>query len=266
MLTMGVKLKQLREQHGLSQADIAKKLHLSRQTISKWELGNSQPDLDCLQQLALFYQQSLDELFDMKDKKEQLIAAYKAEVLSEKVTQALAPLEITNEHEAFVYQSIISRVYEQLAHTEKVYWWSLDKQQTMIFSTPKTFHSSLVKNYWELFNHDASLLIIATNQRLLVLTIPLFLEEQAMTSYFYTDLDYLCVGPSFGVSSTHGFWLGIYLKDKHYNLLSIEKNEAQTCAELFKILDEQHDYFKELQTLDMITFTKKWRQNKFQKV
>ena len=40
------KIFNLRKQHGLSQEELAEKLNVSRQTISKWELGESTPDFD----------------------------------------------------------------------------------------------------------------------------------------------------------------------------------------------------------------------------
>lgn len=41
-------LKELRTKAGLSQDDIARKLAISRQSISKWELGISLPDITYL--------------------------------------------------------------------------------------------------------------------------------------------------------------------------------------------------------------------------
>ena len=41
-------LYQLRKSSGLSQEELAEKLNVSRQTISKWELGESSPDMEKL--------------------------------------------------------------------------------------------------------------------------------------------------------------------------------------------------------------------------
>lgn len=41
-------LKSERTKQGLSQSDLATKLHVARQTISKWETGESYPNLDVL--------------------------------------------------------------------------------------------------------------------------------------------------------------------------------------------------------------------------
>lgn len=45
-MTLGEKIQKLRKQRGLSQEALAKKVTVTRQTISKWELGQSLPDLD----------------------------------------------------------------------------------------------------------------------------------------------------------------------------------------------------------------------------
>jgi transcriptional regulator with XRE-family HTH domain len=56
------KLFELRKQKGISQEELADKLNISRQTLSKWELGNSTPDLEKLILLCDYFEISLDEL------------------------------------------------------------------------------------------------------------------------------------------------------------------------------------------------------------
>lgn len=58
------RLVELRKKNGLSQEDLANKLDLSRQAISKWERGESSPDTDNLICLAKLYNISLDELLN----------------------------------------------------------------------------------------------------------------------------------------------------------------------------------------------------------
>lgn len=55
-------LKQARKQRGYSQNDVATILHITRQSVSKWERGLVYPDLDNLVRLSEIYQVSLDEL------------------------------------------------------------------------------------------------------------------------------------------------------------------------------------------------------------
>ncbi|MFA9413895.1 helix-turn-helix domain-containing protein [Streptococcus sp. E29BA] len=55
-------LKDFRHQKGLSQDDLANQLHLSRQAISRWENGETAPDLDTLVKLSSIFEVTLDEL------------------------------------------------------------------------------------------------------------------------------------------------------------------------------------------------------------
>ena len=52
----------LRKQHGLSQEDLAARLGVSRQAVSKWERAESAPDTDNMIALAELYGVSLDDL------------------------------------------------------------------------------------------------------------------------------------------------------------------------------------------------------------
>ena len=57
------KLVELRENMGLTQEELAKKIHVGRSTISGYENGTSQPSYAVLVQLADFFHVSLDYLF-----------------------------------------------------------------------------------------------------------------------------------------------------------------------------------------------------------
>lgn len=71
-MEIGSKILNLRKQKGLSQEQLAEKMHVARQTISKWELGETSPDLSQAKQLSQFFNISLDELTD-NDIKEVLV-------------------------------------------------------------------------------------------------------------------------------------------------------------------------------------------------
>lgn len=68
-MTLGEKIAMLRTEHHLSQGDLAEKLGISRQSISKWETGNSVPDLDKLVALGELFDISLDSLVKDQDPK-----------------------------------------------------------------------------------------------------------------------------------------------------------------------------------------------------
>lgn len=60
-----------RKKKGLSQEEVAEKLGVSRQTISKWETEETVPDIYQAKKLAKIYGLSLDELIDVDlDQKE----------------------------------------------------------------------------------------------------------------------------------------------------------------------------------------------------
>lgn len=65
-MLLGGKLKNSRVKKGFSQTDVAEELHISRQSISKWENDISYPDLDNLVKLSTYYEVSTDHL--LKDK------------------------------------------------------------------------------------------------------------------------------------------------------------------------------------------------------
>ncbi len=63
-MNLGNSLFQARKKCGLSQEDVAEKLGVSRQTVSKWETDETVPDIRQSKKLAVLYHVSLDELID----------------------------------------------------------------------------------------------------------------------------------------------------------------------------------------------------------
>ncbi len=63
-MQIGEKLKELRTQYGLTQAQLAEKLQISRVNYTRYERNTSRPDYETLVAIADFYEISLDEIFD----------------------------------------------------------------------------------------------------------------------------------------------------------------------------------------------------------
>ena len=63
-MEIGKKIMNLRKKNGLSQEELAEKVGVARQTISKWELGETSPDLKQSKELSKIFNVSLDELTD----------------------------------------------------------------------------------------------------------------------------------------------------------------------------------------------------------
>lgn len=83
-MEIGNKILELRKKNNITQEELADKVGVSRQTISKWELGETAPDLKQAKELSKIFNVSLDELVDNDVK----------EIIAEKVsnTEKLAGL------------------------------------------------------------------------------------------------------------------------------------------------------------------------------
>jgi len=64
MIRIGEKIKSLRKQKNISQEVFANYLGVSFQAVSKWENGNTMPDVTLIPAIASFFCVSTDELFD----------------------------------------------------------------------------------------------------------------------------------------------------------------------------------------------------------
>ena len=63
-MSLGSSLYHARKKSGLSQENVAEKLGVSRQTISKWETDETLPDIRQSKRLAMLYHLTLDDLIE----------------------------------------------------------------------------------------------------------------------------------------------------------------------------------------------------------
>ena len=61
-MTLGERLTELRKKQNLSQEEVAEKLNVTRQTVSKWELDQSTPDFDKVIPICKLYSITSEEL------------------------------------------------------------------------------------------------------------------------------------------------------------------------------------------------------------
>lgn len=69
-MTIGEKIKMLRQKQGITQEKLADYLNISPQSVSKWENNNAFPDISLVVPLANYFGITIDELFD-RDSDEQ---------------------------------------------------------------------------------------------------------------------------------------------------------------------------------------------------
>ena len=86
-MRLGNRLFQARKESGLSQEDVAEKLGVSRQTVSKWESDETLPDIRQSKRMAMLYHVTLDELieFDMDVKEIEQVILTSDEKINDKI-------------------------------------------------------------------------------------------------------------------------------------------------------------------------------------
>jgi transcriptional regulator with XRE-family HTH domain len=67
---LGDRIKELRTSYSLSQVELAKQLHVSKQTVSNWENNNIPPSVDTLVSIAKFFNVSTDFLLEFSNKRQ----------------------------------------------------------------------------------------------------------------------------------------------------------------------------------------------------
>ena len=63
-MNLGKKIAALRKKNNLSQEELAEKVGVARQTISKWEIGDTTPDINQVKIISKIFNISIDELVD----------------------------------------------------------------------------------------------------------------------------------------------------------------------------------------------------------
>lgn len=62
----GEKIKEIRKTNNLTQKDLAEKLNVTYQAVSKWERGENYPDLIIIKQIASIFKIDINDLMDVK--------------------------------------------------------------------------------------------------------------------------------------------------------------------------------------------------------
>ncbi len=95
-------LKVLRKSKGLSQEELAVRLNVVRQTISKWEKGLSVPDVDALIRIADIFEVSVSELLGANISNEKDVNA-----VAEQLSRINEQLAIKNRRSRLIWQTVI---------------------------------------------------------------------------------------------------------------------------------------------------------------
>lgn len=69
--SVGKNIKKLRSEKGITQEQLAERLHVTRQAVSNWETDKTQPDIETLSALAECFEITVEELIYGKKTQEQ---------------------------------------------------------------------------------------------------------------------------------------------------------------------------------------------------
>jgi len=89
---VGDNLAKLRKKKGLTQGQIAEKFHYTDNSISKWEHGESLPDLAIVKELAFFYGVTIDYLTEKHEEVKADIKTPISELINKQLVIALSVL------------------------------------------------------------------------------------------------------------------------------------------------------------------------------
>lgn len=102
-MNIGEKIFELRKEKNLSQEEVAEKLNVTRQTVSKWETNQSTPDLDKIMPLCELFGISTEELLTGKS---ETIIEEKEKVIEENKDKPLTREEVRKKSAEVVSTSV----------------------------------------------------------------------------------------------------------------------------------------------------------------
>lgn len=79
---LGTRIYEIRKNMGWSQVDLAKKLNITKQTISNWENDNIQPSIEMLIRLAKLFGVSTDYLLGLSDSAQLNVDGLSSEIVA----------------------------------------------------------------------------------------------------------------------------------------------------------------------------------------
>lgn len=70
---VGMRIREVREQSGMTQSELAKRIHVSRSSVESWESGQSYPSIDSCVALSETFHLSTDYFFASKASKQLIL-------------------------------------------------------------------------------------------------------------------------------------------------------------------------------------------------
>lgn len=112
---IGDNIRHFREKAGLSQTQLAEKLNVVRQTVSKWEQGKSVPDAEMCKSLAKTFNIPVSDLFS------EAIPPQDSDEMTLQLSLLNEQLRTANEHRAF-WKGVVLRTVAVLVALPILGW------------------------------------------------------------------------------------------------------------------------------------------------
>jgi transcriptional regulator with XRE-family HTH domain len=146
-VAFGEKLKNQRKEKNLTQEEVAEKIGVSGQAVSKWEKGECLPDVYNLKMLGKLYRVSVDSLLEMaSDREDKVIETYKIENAVFELVERPETIyagEMTDETSNFKgqlnnFDKIRERVLPERDICVSLNFWNNNKMKKILFAREVT--------------------------------------------------------------------------------------------------------------------------------
>lgn len=177
------KLTQLRKSKNLSQEELGNELGVARQTVSKWELGETTPEMDKLIKMSEIFEISLDELIKDKEIDTNINTNTNSNDPNNTNTQKLAGLTIKIIKGILVFIAILAALYLVLIVSSLVIFndFKSEKVETVVENEETIFNNTQENK--DTFTKTYNVLNIADSddENYLYLTIKQFQNDEVET-------------------------------------------------------------------------------------
>lgn len=199
-MKFGDKLLELRKQKGWSQEELGDKLDVSRQTVSKWEAGQTTPEMEKLILMSEVFNVTLDEIMipDKKENKEffsNINELLEKDNLDENLKKQLENfLKITNKKEKngkiakLIFLIIICIIILFVGFRAFVVYKIYSKTVAIISNLPWTGGKVIVENYENEINHKIEYYLLRNEEKYILKKVVFVDNYSQIDKEVYIDL------------------------------------------------------------------------------
>ncbi|WP_265459257.1 helix-turn-helix transcriptional regulator [Enterococcus sp. HY326] len=251
-VTIGEQLKKIRSEHNLTQAEVAEKLKVSRQTLSKWELDKSLPDLQSLTLLAAFYNFSVDDLLGVAKERKKMLQPINKKELQQKFLSAFnRQANLKEEKEQFIQQCFADKLATRPDFFKNLYWLHIVQEAIIpgYFGPYIPTINGQAQQFLKLFPTYNYQIYWLNENGIGFFSIMEWLEEEKVHFFPFTEMKYVVFGKAYSTKLTAGNpWAFAYRTQQgNYDFVPLKNpREAEDFKTIIASLDSGGEYFKVL--------------------